>query len=297
MSTLGDIIQSVRAQIPDPETNPATDNPTGFTLAMLIRWINDGMRVMAVTAPIIQDWYALPSEAGMDIYELPSTILSVEQLWYDLLPCERIPELDMLWSTKTTSRSYYFGPHSIHATPRMHVSPAAERSASSTTLSAGISATAVTIPVATAADFKEYGYIKIDNELIMYRTINAAATSMTQILRGQGGTVATTHNSGATVQEQNIFFKVSRLPTPVAVYTDVVEIPIGLTPLIELYVLAKVREAEQESALALQLRQEFMKAMDVLESKAQLKGLRQGIQVRAELPGPVLYSGGRLFVP
>lgn len=293
--TAGDIIQSIRAQIPDPTSDPAIDGPpNGFALAQLIRWINDGMRVMASMSPIILDWGAFQSEAGQDVYVLPSTVLSVEQLWYDTLPCVRSPAADALFVSKVTSRAFYFGPYSLHATPRLHVWPCADRSGSTTTLSTTISDTATTIVVADASAFKSYGYLTIENEIILYRTVTAPGT-LTQILRGQAGSIPATHLAGATVTEDNVFYKCSRLPTPITAACDPIEIPIGLTPLIELYVIAKVREAEQDSQMALAMRREFQQAMEKLQERAQYKGIRQGIQVGGQI-GADLWRG-RVWIP
>lgn len=294
-TTASDILLSIRDQIPDPTVDAQADG-AAFSFATLLRWLNDAMRILATTAPVVMDWHALPSEQGMDVYVLPSTILSVEQLWYDCWPCWRAPELDALFTSKIESKSYYFGPHSIHATPRLQVWPAADRSGATTTLSAGISDTAVTIPLTSTASLQVYGFIQIDTgsqaEILMYRTVNA--TNLTQILRGQAGTHPVSHLIGAPVTELNITMKASRLPTPIVNATDVIEIPVGLTPLLELYVLAKVRETEQEPA-AIQLRQEFQKACEQLGNKAPFRGIRQGMQVRMGM-GPMLY-GGRVIIP
>jgi hypothetical protein len=294
MSTLGDIIQSVRSQIPDPTLLPTVDNANGFTLATLIRWINDAMRVMATSSPIVQDWYGVQSQINNDIYILPDTVLSVEQLWYDLQPCVRAPEAMTIYVNQITSKGYYFGPHSIHATPRLQVWPASDRTGNTTTLTGNINSSITTFSGTLTTGWMSLGFLGIDNEVMSYRTLSSGGT-FTNTLRGQAGSVAAAHTAGATITERNIMMKVSRLPTAVATSTDTVEIPVGLTPLIELYVLAKVREAEQESALAMQMRQEFQKSMDLLQNRAQLKGIRQGLQVSSAI-GPDLYRG-RLFIP
>lgn len=296
VTTAADLIQSIRDMIPDPVSDPALDG-SSFSLASLLRFINSSARTMAAAAPIIMDWYAIQSQSGMDVYELPDHILSVEQLWYDMWPCWRAPELDALFVTKITSRSYFFGPHSIHAIPRLHVWPAADRTGATTTLSSPITATDLTIPLTSVVGFKEYGFAIIESELILYRTVNASPTNtLTQILRGQGGTIAVSHSSGAAVTERNIFFKCSRLPTKITSPSDVVEIPVGLVPLLELGTMARVREAEQELQESRSLRQEFEKGITTLAERAAYKGLRQGIQVRTEPPGPLLYFG-RVYVP
>lgn len=293
-TTAGDLLLSIRAQIPDPVVDPSQDG-SAFAFATLIRWINDAGRIMASTSPIIKDWHGIASEEGMDIYELPIQTLSVEQLWYDLTPCVRTPEALTIDTTKVTSRSYYFGPHSLHAQPRLQVWPAADRSGSTTTLTSSLTATDRTLPVADATGFEAMGFLGIDSEVILYRTINTAGTSITQTLRGQAGTVATTHSSGATVQERNIMFRMSRLPVAIVNATDPVEIPVGLQPLLELYVLAKVREAEQESMLALQMRREWEGAMTKLTNSAQFAGIRQGLQI-SEGYNVGLFRG-RVFLP
>lgn len=293
-TTAGDLILSIRSQIPDP-TASASDNGDSFSYDTLRRWINDAMRVMATTSPVVEDWYGIQSQQGMDIYELPGETLSVEQLWYDLLPCVRAPEALTIYNTKITSRGYYFGPHSTHAIQRIQVWPASDRTGSTTTITADLSDTAGTISTANASTFKAFGFLSIDQEIILYRTVNAAGTSVTNLLRGQAGTVPAAHTSGATVTERNIMMKMSRLPTPIQQPEDTIEIPNGLVPLLELYVLAKVREAEQESVIALQMRREWDQAMTKLTNSAQLAGLRQGIQVNSTI-GPELFRG-RVFIP
>jgi hypothetical protein len=76
---------------------------------------------------------------------------------------------------------------------------------------------------------------------------------------------------------------------------DIIEIPQGLWPLLELYVMSKVKAAEQEMADSQNLMQLFLKLVDDLSSKAQIKGLRQGLQVRSAPIGPELYEG-RVYV-
>lgn len=291
--TAGDIIMSIRDQIPDIVADPAQDG-SAFSLVSLLRWLNDAGRIMCSTAPLLQDWYGISSTSGMDIYELPQIIVNVEQAWYDLMPLTRSAELDDIFITKIQGRSWWFGPHSIHATPRLHVWPACDRTALSTTLAAPFSSTDTSITLTSVAGLKAFGFIKVENELILYRTVSGSVVS--NILRGQGGTTTTDHLNGAAVNEANIFFKCSRLPTPLTTATSAIEIPQGLWPLLELYVLSKVREAEQEFQVATALRQEFQAQVEKLAEKAQLKGLKQGLQVRLSPPGLRLY-GGRVYIP
>lgn len=285
ISGLGDLIMEVRDLIPDPVETPGEDG-TAFSLASLLRFVNHACEDLCFKAPIIEDWYAVPSERGMDVYELPNLVVDIRQLWYDLWPCWRSPEYDAIFVTKITSRSYYFGPHTSHQIPKIHVWPAADRSASITTLTAGINEIVKVVPIASNSGLKAYGFIRIDDELIGYRTIDG--TNLRQILRGQGGTIAASHANGAEVTECNIMMKVSRLPRPVTTINDLLEVPQGLFPVIETGVLAHVRLAEQEYQEAARLQREFDQAVEQLAMRG--NKLRQGIQIKSGYDGPLLYG-------
>lgn len=86
-------------------------------------------------------------------------------------------------------------------------------------------------------------------------------------------------------------FQVTRLPQPIVLDTDAVEIPQSLWPLIELYVLAKVRELEQNHETANSMLGSFMKLVEQLANKAQLSKPRQGLQVKVGYGGPLIYFG------
>jgi hypothetical protein len=296
LSTARRLVQSIRTQIPDIVSDPAQDGGA-FTVSQLIEWINDAGRLIAGTAPVIIDWDAVQSQQGMDVYELSSLVVSVNQCWYDLLQLARTAELDDLFTTKITGRSWWQGPHSIHAIPRLHVWPACDRAGQVTTLVTGISATATAFTLTSASVFEAMGFVRIEDELILYRNVNTTTGVFGNILRGQGGTKAVSHLAGAPAVEQNIMFKCSRLPQPLESVDDIFELPQMLWPLVELYVLSKVRETEQDHQTAMTFLTKFQESVNDLANKAELRGSnRQGLQVRISPPGPRLY-GGRVYIP
>lgn len=300
--TAADLVRSIRAQIPDPapSDDPALDG-NAFRSDTLLHWINDAGRLIALAAPVIQDWFGVPTEAGQDVYELPSYITTVEQLWYNLLPLMRAPEGDSIFTSKIEGRSWWMGSHSVHARPRIHVWPAPSDTGATTTLNGAHTAAATSLTLASTAAFQQYGYALINpgqetEELVRYATVDGTNNQLRNVLRGQGSTQASDWTSGTTVRECNLFGKCYRLPRPLKKVTDPVEIPQGLWPLIELYVLSKVREAEQDHATSLQLHNTFHQLTNQLADKAQLKGLRQGLQVKIGPIYPNLFRG-RIFIP
>lgn len=295
MTAVSDLVLSLRAQIPDPvEGEDPNLDGRAFPTSTLLRWINDAGRLICLAAPVLQDWYGLQSLAGQDVYPLPSYITSVEQVWYDSLPLGRSPEWDGLYSTKATGRAWWFGPHALHASPRLHLFPAPDRTGASTTLASSITDTATSLTVASATGFRPYGFAWLGGtELVRYATLSG--TTLSNLLRGQGGTRAAAWTTGTSVVEGNVFFKCFRLPVPVTRVDDTLELPEPLWPLVELYVLSKVREAEQDHTTSGQLTQQFFGLVECLADKSQLKGLRQGLQVRIGSGQHMVR--GRLFLP
>jgi AmiR/NasT family two-component response regulator len=86
-------------------------------------------------------------------------------------------------------------------------------------------------------------------------------------------------------------YKCARLANQVTSATDQLEIPLVLQPILELGVMAEVREAEQDFQEARQLRSEFDKQVDKLAQRAVFK-IRQGTQIRLQTPSPLLYGYG-----
>ena len=293
--TAENILRSIRAKIPDPVADIATDG-TAFTLSTLLLWLNDSARVLCSTVPVIQDWYAVRSTTGMDTYELPAEIMAVHQVYYDLDQLSRAAEGDSIFSNKVQGNSWWYSPHSVRVIPALHVSPACDRTGLATTLTTGggVNATATTFTLASTTDLNDTGFLLLESELVLYK--NVSGLTISNVLRGQGGTVAASHAQGSAVTECNILFKCTRLPRPLAAATDTVEVPQALWPLLELYVMANVREAEQEHQVSMSLRQEFVKLVDQLASRVDVKGPTQGLQVRVAPMGPDLYFG-RVYVP
>lgn len=76
------------------------------------------------------------------------------------------------------------------------------RSTANTTLSAGITATATTIDVTSAASLPSVGFINIGSETITYQ--NIVGNQLQYCFRAQNGTTAAVHNTAAPVTSINL---------------------------------------------------------------------------------------------
>lgn len=304
VSLLGDLILSIRKKIPDPAPgNDPTMDGSAFGLNDLLVWINDAQTLISVKVPIIQDWYGVPSITGQDVYPLPNYIGSIEQVWYDNLQCGAQSEGDSLFASHITGRAWWFAPHAIHAIPKLYVFPAPARNggASTTNGSTAVGATSVLYTVPAGTPFQnQYGFAVItgggNTELIRYTSNDTTTGTLGNVLKGQGGTKDLAWTGGSTIKECNIYFNCYRQAVPLATTDDTLEIPRSLWPLIELYVLAQVRYAEQEHQVAMSMEQTFHKLADDIAQKAQNKGLRQTIQVKTISVPPSLFMG-KIYIP
>ena len=77
-----------------------------------------------------------------------------------------------------------------------------QENASTATLSGNISATDTTITLSSTAGLATSGFIKIDNETISYP--NVTGNQLLNCARGQNGTTAAAHTSGAALTIQNL---------------------------------------------------------------------------------------------
>lgn len=88
---------------------------------------------------------------------------------------------------------------SLHDVRELKVNVVVFSRPGTTALDGGIDATQTTIKVDTLADAHPSGSIRIDNEAILYTSIDTSANEFVGCTRGSGGTTAASHSDGAVV--------------------------------------------------------------------------------------------------
>ena len=84
---------------------------------------------------------------------------------------------------------------------------------STATLAANVTSSATTIQLSSVAGLTSSGFIKIDNETISYPNVDTTNNQLLNCARGQNGTTAAAHTSGATITVQNLP-SINVWPTP-----------------------------------------------------------------------------------
>jgi hypothetical protein len=264
--TAGDVIMSVRQQIPDTSLNvDAAGNPlpdadgTFASANTLYRWLNDGLRVLVrLTGWAIRDWFAMPARAKQATYRLDPLWSAVEAAWAYQYPLSVLPEDVTLFPAAqgpVTSQPLWYGVHRRAQALEVFFWPVPHLTDPSTTLSTAIGAADDPIAVVSTSGWPSYGWVQIENELIAYQQVTA--TSLGVLTRGASFTAATSHPAGVTVQVCGLWLAGSRAPLPATSSVSVLEVPQTFIPALEKYILSRVRQAEQEFGEARALQQEF----------------------------------------
>jgi len=81
------------------------------------------------------------------------------------------------------------------------------------TLNGTITSTATTITVSSVSSLTTSGFIKIDNETISYPNVDPVNNQLINCARGQNGTTAAAHTTGAAITIQNLP-SINVWPTP-----------------------------------------------------------------------------------
>jgi hypothetical protein len=294
----GTVITNVRDVIPDPVytaggvAQPDVDG--SFVRAQtLYRFLNNGLRELTRrTNWLVEDWWAMPLAQKQPLYALDARWHQPQEIFVNQYRCWFLDEPLTIYpsaSTPAGSQSVTAGWHKRAGLVEISLYPAPGTSDPVTTLSAAVTTTVQdTLALASSLNFLSYGWVQIDDELLHYANLGTNLVSV--LRRGAAGTTAATHLNGATVRHCGLWVKGIRTPNPVSVSTDLLEIPLAFVSPLELYVLARVREAEQSRAEAQSLMQEFWAQCDQIMSSPQW----QNVPAHTQIPAYGSRAGGGL---
>lgn len=307
VETAASIINSVRDQIPDPVYNDAGEpepNLDGSFLRAqtLYRWLTNGILEMSRRCNwLVPDWFAFPSTNMAESYTLDSKWVSVEALWVNQLRCVFLDEIWRIYPSAYVGQPLTYSMNRRAGALDLSLYGAPDQTDPVTALTVALSAANVTsLTVADTTNFLSYGWVRIEGELIEYRLVNATTKVVSVLRRGRAGTPAGTHEIGAPVTHCSVWVKGLRRPLPVFVSTDIVELPSAFLAPLELYVLSKVREAEQSRQEAKSLMQDFLEACKDICSDPVWQTMDGTFAVRAYgsyIGGPIYGSGFGTIVP
>jgi hypothetical protein len=174
---------------------------------MAIEWANRGINLWTV------EQQSIPMVTGQPIYPLPVDTIDILDAVIRTQNGSTSNQIDINIS-RIAEPTYMSIPNKL-ATGRpiqMYVNrQTGMDNAISATLNGNISATDTTITLSSTANVASVGFIKIDNETISYS--NVIGNQLVNCYRGQNGTTAAAHVTGAAITVQNLPC-VNLWPTP-----------------------------------------------------------------------------------
>ena len=161
---------------------------------LTVEWANRGINLWTIEQgqiPMVtgQATYALPTETidlldtvirtGSDQNQVDINITRISESTYITIPTKNAQGRPIqVWINRQSGST---------------------NSIATTTLNGGITATDTTITVISAANLPSQGYIKVDNEIIMYQ--NVSGSQLLNCFRGQANTTAASHLTAASVYQ------------------------------------------------------------------------------------------------
>jgi len=251
------------AGFPPPRNRAYLPDTDGLVQALeLWKWLDLGLLKMGQMTGGILDESGIQTVAGQAEFVLPGAWYEFTDQWHDgwvVLP-ER-PEFTWLKSTL----SGIPGISSVWKNAAQQVIglwPQPGLAGTTTVLTANVGLATDPFPVLNSQNFLAPGLIQIDNEIISFTSIadsNGDNDQIGLLVRGLGGSVPATHSIGATVTQLIYRFRGYRAPT---IYqpgqsTLILDLPTGWDEILDLYMLAKYKEFEQNRAEAKDLMQDF----------------------------------------
>ena len=229
--------------------NPDTDGDS-FSCASLYDWINDALKIASQICGGLIDYAGVSTVAGQPIYLVPGQWKVISDVWYDGYPLAG-DKVGNFFRRNSISASILSQVATSILDSRMslEVWPQPVRTAASTTLNGGISATSSSLIATSGAGFLlTNGMVQVESEIMAYAGLNG--NNIPGLIRGLGGSTAAAHANGVAVNELNLFFHGWRNYAPVfqpGQSTLTVPVPVGWETLMILYGLARARLAEQNT--------------------------------------------------
>jgi len=165
---------------------------------LLIEWSNRGINLWTV------EQGQIPMVTGQGLYPLPTDTVDLMDMVIRQNNASTSNQIDINIS-RIAEPTYMSIPNKLTTGRPIQVyvnRQSGNENVTSSLLSGNISATDTSITLSSTGNLSTVGFIKIDNETIGYS--NIVGNTLTNCYRGQNGTTAAAHVSGATITKQNL---------------------------------------------------------------------------------------------
>jgi hypothetical protein len=165
---------------------------------LLIEWSNRGINLWTV------EQGQIPMVTGQGLYPLPTDTVDLMDMVIRQNNANTSNQIDINIS-RIAEPTYMSIPNKLTTGRPIQVyvnRQSGNENATSSLLSGNITSTDTSITLSSTGNLSTVGFIKIDNETIGYS--NIVGNTLTNCYRGQNGTTAAAHVSGAAITKQNL---------------------------------------------------------------------------------------------
>jgi hypothetical protein len=165
---------------------------------LLIEWANRGINLWTV------EQGQIPMVTGQALYPLPVDTVDLMDMVIRQNNASTSNQIDINIS-RIAEPTYMSIPNKLTTGRPIQVyvnRQSGMDNATTVTLNGNINATDTSITVSSTSGLSTTGFIKIDSETISY--VNIVGNTLTNCYRGQNGTTAAAHISGAAITKQNL---------------------------------------------------------------------------------------------
>jgi hypothetical protein len=192
---------------------PDTDGPLVGAYA-IYQWLNDALKIISRKTGGLLDYSGVPSVINQPLYQIQGQWSEITSVWYDGYWMTGGDRGQFFRRNTITSQILSAATISvINNIMVMEVYPQPARTAAATTLAAPMGATDTVANLTSTAGFVlPFGFFQVDGEIMSYKGI--VGNQLTGLIRGLGGSAASSHLASAPTNELNIFWNGKRLITP-----------------------------------------------------------------------------------
>jgi hypothetical protein len=271
-----------------------------FSATALYSWLNAALNKVSHAVNGILDYCGVPTVSGQPLYVVPGQWLTISDVWYGGYWIQGGQRQWFYRRNAVTSQVLSAVTISIQSNKQViEVSYQPDRSSGVTATTNVMTVTDTSVGIASSSVFLlPFGFAMLSGpdmlpEIVAYS--NLTGNTMSGLIRGIGGTVAQPWNDGATVTELSLFWCGKRIfsddtYSPVPVYNPgtgltlpaappetIIPVPDGWAPIIDKYMLAQAKFAEQDTQAAQAMEAQALK--DAIAWMNANRGVEQFVQV------------------
>jgi len=250
-------------------------NGDALSAAAIYRWINDGLKLGSEITNGIPDHTACPTVDGQPVYTLPGNWKKINGGWYDGYPLYMGRQNDVFRRNAVPGTVALSVTRQLTDRTMVECWPQPARTSGNGTTTAAMGLADIVANVNVSGWVLGFGLAQIGTEIVEYAALDN--NQLVGLTRGMAGTVPMAWPAGTVVNELNLEFSGSRVPTPygLGMSGSVLNLEPGWDQALQVYLESRFLKLEKQYKESKALLDEFTATMQQMKSNRIVFGPRQ----------------------